>query len=156
MPLARPVIDQDPLATLRVLYEETDQALAGWTCEASADCCHFARTGREPYVWPLEWKLVERALAGRGLKARRVLPIVQGDRACALLDESGRCTVYEARPFGCRTYFCERARGPERRPPRERLAELGRRLSSLAERDDPRGGGPRPLSRWLDSRDKKR
>jgi Fe-S-cluster containining protein len=151
-----PLANAGALAALRALYQEVDEALDGWSCVESGDCCHFARTGREPYLWPLEWMLLERALAARGLKGRGLLPIVQEARACPLLGDRGRCTVYEARPFGCRTYFCRRASGPERRLPRERLAALGRRLAGLSEGDDPRGGGPRPLSRWLNSRDKKR
>jgi uncharacterized protein len=145
------------LAALRAIYAETDAALAGWSCSASTDCCRFAVTGREPYLWPNEWALVERALGARGgLKRRRGLPIVDEERTCPLLDGSGRCTVYDSRPFGCRTYFCDRAEGPERRPPRDRLAELGRRVMALAERADPRAGGPRPLSRWLETSVKKR
>jgi Fe-S-cluster containining protein len=152
-------VNRHDLAALRAIYDEVDATLAGWSCPASADCCHFARTGREPYLWPNEWALLEESLAARGSgrgAGRRGLPIVDEERTCPLLDGSGRCTVYAARPFGCRTYFCERAEGPAKKRPRERLAELGRRLAALAERAEPSGEGPRPLSRWLETRAKKR
>ena len=61
---AAPAHDLD---ALRALYAEVESALAGWSCDASTDCCHFGRTGREPYLWPNEWALLERALRGRPL-----------------------------------------------------------------------------------------
>ena len=141
------------LAALRAIYEEADRELDGWSCPASTDCCRFARTGREPHLWPNEWALLQRALAERGVaQGRRTsLPLARDERTCPLLDESGRCTVYEARPFGCRTYFCERAEGPSAKLPRAELAELGRRIATLAERHEP-GVGPRPLSRLVSPR----
>jgi Fe-S-cluster containining protein len=143
------------LHALRSLYEEVDSQLGGWSCDASTDCCHFGRTGREPHLHGNEWALLERAIATRGGRravtgARGRLPVL-AERRCPLLDGDGRCSVYEARPFGCRTYFCERARGPERRLPRAAIAELGRRVAALAERDDPRAGGPRTLTSWLEA-----
>lgn len=146
---------------LRALYEETDRLLAGWTCSASSECCRFGLTGREPLLWPNEWLLVDRALAARGLGGKRRrrarLPVfgrgaADPERPCPLLSDEGRCTVYEVRPFGCRTFFCERAEGPARRPPREALARIGREIAALARRDDPRTDGPLPLTRWLDRR----
>jgi Fe-S-cluster containining protein len=42
------------------------------------------------------------------------VPPQRADGGCRLLDEEGqRCTIYEARPFGCRTFFCERRVGPK-------------------------------------------
>jgi len=135
------------LKGLREVYESVDRTLAGWSCEGSADCCRFGETGREPYLWPAEWALLSQALAakGRPAPARRSLRIV-GD--CPLLDDAGHCSVYAARPFGCRTFFCERADGPTRRPPRAALAELGRRVAAISEAAEP-GSGPRTLTRWL-------
>ena len=35
------------------------------------------------------------------------------DGACPLLDRaSGKCRIYDGRPFGCRTHFCAAAGGP--------------------------------------------
>ncbi len=37
-------------------------------------------------------------------------PVARADGGCPLLDEAGlRCTVYEDRPLGCRTFFCGKA-----------------------------------------------
>lgn len=136
-------------AALLELYAAADRLLAGWGCDASTDCCHFGRTGREPELWPNEWALIARALAARPLPKPRGLPIAQ-ERRCPLLATNGRCAVYAERPFGCRTYYCDRATGPSRRPPRRELAEVGRRIAMLAEKDSTRsGGGPRALTAWL-------
>jgi hypothetical protein len=140
------------LAALRAIYVEADRELAGWTCEQSTDCCRFGVTGREPSLWPNEWALVKDAIAARVASKPRRLPVVDQERRCPLLGDDSRCTIYDARPFGCRTYYCQRASGPTRKLPRDRLAELGRRVATLAERADPRGGGPRPLTSWLGRR----
>lgn len=147
------------LDALRSLYAEADAALAGWTCEASTDCCHFGRTGREPYLWPNEWALLDRAIAARGgVKAiaaatrRGSLPVVDDEGRCPLLGADARCTVYADRPFGCRTFFCDRAEGPTRRPPRAELADVGRRVAALARAVEPGCDGPRQLRRLVGQR----
>jgi Fe-S-cluster containining protein len=139
------------LDALRELYAEADGALEGWSCEASTDCCHFGRTGREPYLWPNEWALLEHALRGRQ-PPRASLPLVDDERRCPLLGRDGRCSAYAARPFGCRTFFCERAQGPTRRTPRGALADLGKRIAGHALEADPSCDGPRALTRLLESR----
>lgn len=97
------------------LYREADTLHPGRTCPASTECCRFGITGREPYVTSIEVRAIERAVAARGgpLSPRRsALPMTRDgarERVCGLLDAHGKCSVYESRPFGCRTYFCERA-----------------------------------------------
>ena len=153
------------LEALRRLYTKIDGALEGWGCDASTDCCRFGVTGREPYPTAVELAELERAVKARGgLPKRRSLPVVaskrggasasseKDERRCALLGDNGRCLVYGSRPFGCRTYFCERARGPVgERPdsglPRETIAEVGREIAALSARFAPADHGPRPLSR---------
>src|SRR5215470_2466297 len=122
-------------AELLALYAEADRLLQGWTCDRSGDCCHFARTGREPYLWANEWAVLARAIAARGTPARRTLGlrVVDDERMCPLFDPADGCTVYAARPFGCRTFFCERGVGPTRRPPRAALADVARRVAAAAE-----------------------
>jgi uncharacterized protein len=136
--------DQEVLA----LYAEADRLLAGWTCESTTDCCRFAVTGREPQLWPNEWRVLERAIAARGVPIRKLRVVEDSEATCPLLDR-GRCTVYAVRPFGCRTFFCDRAVGPERRLPRAELAEIGRRIAAAARADDPRCDGPRRITAWL-------
>jgi len=130
------------------LYAEADRLLAGWTCDTSTDCCRFAVTGREPQLWPNEWRVLEKAIASRGVPARKLRVVEDADATCPLLDR-GRCTVYAARPFGCRTYFCERAVGPERKLPRAALADIGRRIAAAARAADPRCDGPRRVTAWF-------
>jgi hypothetical protein len=67
-------------------------------------------------------------------------------RGVSLLDpKTLRCLIYQARPFGCRTHFCEAAGGPYSR---REVLDLIRRL----ERVDAKlgGNGPRPLPDAVD------
>ena len=163
------------LQELRALYAKVDGALEGWGCDASTDCCRFGVTGREPYPTAVEVAELDRAVKARGgLPKRRSLPLAsphargarrsrqadadddrrggEDERRCALLGDDGRCLVYASRPFGCRTFFCERARGPvgERADsglPRETITEVARDIAALSARFAPADPGPRPLSR---------
>ena len=140
------------LAELRAIYAEVDRLLGGWSCDASTECCRFGVTGREPYPTAIETAELERAIRARGgLPKRRALRVLRDDardeRACALLSDEGRCLVYASRPFGCRTFFCERAVGPTRELPRAQIAELARNIAALSVRFAPRDPGPRPMSR---------
>lgn len=49
------------------------------------------------------------------------------DGACPFLKQ-GRCQIYESRPFGCRTHFCEAAGGPA---PRHQVRDLIQRLEDI-------------------------
>jgi|GEM_PF-387746 len=165
------------LDELRVIYTEVDAFTSGWTCDASTECCRFGVTGREPYPTPVELALVDEALARRGpLPKRRALPVLasvstsglgttkpkdatrggQGERRCPLLSEEGRCYVYDARPFGCRTFFCSRARGPAGESLRalgsKSFAPWGRAIADLSARGWPLDSGPRALTRALAER----
>jgi len=146
------------LENLRGVYAEVDELLAGWTCDSSTDCCRFGVTGREPYPTSVEIAELERAVRARGgLPKRRSLPLLgtaprgEDERRCALLSDHGKCLVYASRPFGCRTFFCERASGPAGEParsgPKQEIARLGRAIADLAAQFDPADPGPRPLSR---------
>jgi len=171
-------VERSALESLRALYVEVDALLDGWTCEASTDCCRFGVTGREPYPTAVEVAELERAVRARGgLPKRRSLPVVRAgggdgrdarnarggdERRCALLSDEGKCLVYASRPFGCRTFFCERASGPAgeaaRSGPKSEIARLGRAIADVAARFDPRDPGPRPLSKvtagWGDGGDR--
>ena len=146
-PSARDVRDPLLLEELRALYADADRLYAGWSCESSTDCCHFGRTGREPYVTTIELALIRDALrrAGRG-RPKRSLPMA--DRPCELLTSEGRCSIYSARPLGCRTFYCDRATEGESVKHR-RVNEMVTRLRELASRYEPRGDLGRPLTRCL-------
>jgi Fe-S-cluster containining protein len=157
------------LESLRGIYAAVDALLAGWTCDASTECCRFGITGREPYPTAVEIAELERAVRARGgLPKRRSLPTVgkggEDERRCALLSDEGKCLVYASRPFGCRTFFCDRASGPAGEPsraaPKAEIARLGRAVADLAARFDPANPGPRPLTKvtagWGDRGDSRR
>ena len=136
---------------LFALYAEVDAAHMGSSCPSSTECCRFGVTGREPYVTSIEIAALERAVRRRGgplSRKRRALPLVPGatdERACSFLDDTGRCAVYQSRPFGCRTFFCERATVTARMRGAE-LRGLVNRLKDIASRHTPGGDAPRPLS----------
>ncbi len=134
---------------LRDAYARLDGALDGFGCDASTDCCHFERTGREPWVTDVEWALVAKALGSLGgrdavaAKNRRSLPLVNEGR-CPLLNAEGRCSVYDARPLGCRTFFCDRVQGPGR-VSRDAIRAALRELQAISERYSPASPTGRPL-----------
>ena len=143
--------EEELLHELREIYAETDALHEGIGCATSTECCRFGITRREPYVTSVELLAVERAVAARGgpLSAkRRALPLT-GDpareRVCPFLDVNARCSVYASRPFGCRTFFCERRTADL--PDRKAIRVLGDRVRALATRHAPGGDAPRPLTR---------
>ena len=160
---------QESLVALRAVYAEVDARLAGWSCDESTDCCRFGVTGREPYPTAIEQAELERAVRARGgLPKRRSLPTVsargQDERRCTLLSDEGKCLVYASRPFCCRTFFCERGRGPAneaaRSMPKDDIARLARAIVDLSARFAPGDAGPRPMSKvtaaWDERGDRRR
>lgn len=133
---------------LRALYDQVDSLLSGFTCDSTTECCRFGVTGREPYPTAIEIAELMNGIGARGGMPKRRLPQVDLERNCPLLSSDGRCTVYAARPFGCRTFFCERVQG-EGRIPRKEIAELGRKVADLSQRFHPRDPGARPLTKVL-------
>ena len=167
------------------MFAEAELLLVGWSCPASTECCRFGLTGREPYVTSIEVAAVKRELAriGGPRAFRRALPLVQAapvdakvhpgpkkdrkrqlavvkdERACPLLNEEGRCSVYASRPLGCRTFFCERASSPARERstrgrvlPQRELNALVQRIRGIAGRHTPGGDLGRALTNVLAAR----
>ena len=144
-----PAENSSLLSRLRDVYARTDAAFAGMSCDASTECCQFGVTGREPYPTAIEIAELTRAMAASGRKiatsdGKRRLTTTS-TRRCPLLSPAGRCLVYPARPFGCRTFFCDRAEGQA--PRRADVLALSREIAALSDRFDPKDPGPRPLSR---------
>ncbi len=132
------------LQEIRAVYRHADQAYAPYSCPASGECCQLAKTGRQPWLWEPEWRLVEEAIAREGIA---LTP--REDGGCPLLDAEGkRCRIYADRPFGCRTFFCSRIRGPSREPV-DAVISLSRRLEKVALELDPEAKGPRPIFDWI-------
>lgn len=124
----------DPLIEkLKAIYRDTDALFAGWSCDASGACCRFSITGREPWLWPLEWRYLRTAL--------RAQPAPKGGQPgdCPAFDASTRrCRVYAQRPFGCRTHFCAGACAGGKNP-RSEIRQLARRLADLSAVDQASG-----------------
>lgn len=138
---------------LRALYAEVDALLAPFSCDASTACCRFGVTGREPYPTAVELAEVQHAIRAGGIDLaapRRALPVA-GERPCPLLSAEGRCRIYASRPFGCRTFFCERVAGPGKLP-RQEILRLSRQVADLSARFAPRDPHARPLTRALATR----
>lgn len=161
------------LAELAAIQAEVDARFAGWTCDASTTCCRFGLTGREPYVTAVELLAVRRAVARSGRKldlgagrggdpsrsgatsrsrGRRVLPVAEevDERRCPLLGADDRCTIYASRPFGCRTFFCDRAIAGDPVTQRDINAFVAR-IRAVAAKLGPGADEGRPLVRALAS-----
>ena len=134
-----PRAEEQALRELRAIYRQADAAYAPYSCPASGECCQLAVTQRQPWLWYPEWRLLTR---------HHPLPPPRADGACPSLDASGkRCGVSADRPFGCRTFFCSRIRGPSRQPA-DTVTALLLRLERVSQRVLPSLTGPRPLLEW--------
>lgn len=127
----------------RAVLRQASAAWARHSCPGTSECCQLAVTQRPPWLWPSEWKVLEAALE----RAGRPLPPARSDGGCPFLDAAGRrCTVYEDRPLGCRTFFCHRIEGPAKLPADETNALLERlRALNLATDDQ---AAPHSILEW--------
>lgn len=128
---------QASLAQVRAVYADLAQRPVSRHCVARTECCQFQLTGQTPHLTK-----GEALVAAQGFRAtgRKTLPEPAAG-ACPLLQrETGRCLIYAARPFGCRTHFCDAAGGPYAR---KEVLDLIRRLEDV---DRQLGGdGPRKI-----------
>jgi hypothetical protein len=90
------------LAEVRGLYAELDAEVCrlGPTCQLSGRCCRFREYGHTLFVSTPELRFL---LSAAPAPQR---PLDQGE-TCPWQDALGRCTAREARPLGCRVYFCD-------------------------------------------------
>lgn len=138
-------------ARLQSLYAEVDALLAPYSCDASTECCRFGITGREPYPTAIERAEIEHAIAAAGGEralVRRLPVLPASDRPCPLLSEAGRCRIYASRPFGCRTFFCDRVIGPGKLP-RQEIQRIARDVAALSASTFPADPHARPLTHTL-------
>jgi hypothetical protein len=113
---------------LRALYRELDLAVAmkGPVCQVSGRCCRFKDYGHTLFLSAPEALL---------LIADAPQPPGQIDNgeSCPWQDARGRCTAREARPLGCRVFFCD----PSFETHAPELTEIFlARLKQLASRHD--------------------
>jgi hypothetical protein len=124
MPKAAPT---DIEAEVKAIYAELDRRPLERNCTALTTCCRFKLTGETPYLTKGEALVAARAWKTTG---RGRMPESGKDGSCPMLEQkTGRCLIYEARPFGCRTHFCRAAGGPYAR---REVVDLIHRLEDLA------------------------
>ena len=121
-------VTEEAVLQVRAIYAELQANPPERNCTLQTGCCRFHLTGRTPVLTKGEAFTAAKAVRASG---RRELP-KRDDGACPLLHPvTGKCMIYEGRPFGCRTHFCEAAGGPYAR---RDVAELIRRLDDIDER----------------------
>jgi Fe-S-cluster containining protein len=137
---------RDAVTETRAILRQGSEAWARHGCPGTAECCQLAVTKRPPWLWPSEWKVIEARLG----REQRPLPPARADGGCPFLDPGGeRCTVYEDRPLGCRTYFCHRVTGPAKQPAAQTNTLLERLAAANLAVDDE--SAPRSLLEWFSS-----
>ncbi len=115
----------EAVATVQTIYAELAARPIERACISRTECCRFKLTGKTPYLTKGEALVAAKAWRATG---RTRLP-ESPDGACPLLDRAtGRCQIYEGRPFGCRTHFCAAAGGPYAR---REVVDLIHRLEDL-------------------------
>jgi Fe-S-cluster containining protein len=134
---AAPLARATAVAAVQTIYRELAARPIERACITRTECCHFRLTGRTPFLTKGEALTAAKAWRATG---RTRLP-ESPDGACPMLDSAtGRCRIYEGRPFGCRTHFCAAAGGPYAR---REVVDLIHRLEDL---DRQLGGdGAQPL-----------
>ena len=127
--MSRPVYQPiEAMREVREIYAELARRPLRKNCTGLADCCRFRLTGKTPYLTIGEALVSAAAWRAAGRTSVRPPP----DGSCPFLGADGRCRIYEGRPFGCRTHFCEAAGGPmargEVRDLIQRLEQIDHRL----------------------------
>jgi Fe-S-cluster containining protein len=118
-PASEPPAQAPLVATVRdrlhALYAEVDAAVAGYgpICGLSGRCCRFREFDHILFVSAVEAELLV------GEAPPPVRPLDDG-ATCPWQDAAGRCTARDARPLGCRIYFCD----PAYRPHAPELSEI--------------------------------
>jgi Fe-S-cluster containining protein len=129
---------EEAVAAVRKVYAELAANPPERNCTLLTECCRFQITGMTPMLTKGEALTAAKAVRAAGRKELTK----RDDGACPLLHPfTSRCMIYEGRPFGCRTHFCEAAGGPYER---REVIDLIRRLEEIDERLG--GDGPREIT----------
>lgn len=122
---AAPLTPSAAVDAVKAIYRELAERPIERSCIQRTECCRFRLTGRTPFLTKGEALAAAKAVRASG---RKQLP-ESIDGACPLLNHAtGRCLIYEGRPFGCRTHFCTAAGGPYSR---HEVVDLIRRLEDI-------------------------
>jgi Fe-S-cluster containining protein len=128
MPVRRQTIETSAaLAEVRAVYAELEARPVERACIRRTECCKFKLTGSTPLVTKGEALLAGKALRAAGRK-KLPEPLDPVAGSCPMLNAQGKCIIYQDRPFGCRTHFCEAAGGPYSR---REVLDLIRRLEHV-------------------------
>ncbi len=103
-----PEIPAEAVAELRQIHAALEQAIAarGPACALSGRCCRFLEYGHTLFLSELE----ARVLVALAPAPARTLDT---GATCPWQDQHNRCLAREARPIGCRAYFCDPAYEPD-------------------------------------------
>ena len=135
-----PLTKTAAMESVREIYRELATRPIERACITRTECCRFRLTGRTPFLTKGEALTAAKAWRATG---RTRLPEA-ADGACPLLDSAtGRCRIYEGRPFGCRTHFCAAAGGPYAR---REVVDLIHRLEDLDRALGGEGALPLPAA----------
>lgn len=113
---------------LQIVYAELaiEIAEAGPVCDLSGRCCRFAEYDHTLFLSQAEADLL---LADAPAPVRAL----DDGLTCPWQDAQNRCTAREARPLGCRVYFCD----PTYQERSHELSEVFlARLKRISERHD--------------------
>jgi len=140
-PLPESSSSHHAMAAVKQIYTELAERPLERNCQLVTGCCRFHLTGKIPHLTKGEALVAAQAIRTTGRKSLPDRP----DGACPLLDpRTSRCLIYQGRPFGCRTHFCEPAGGALHR---SEVVDLIHRLDTI---DASLGGeGARELSRSI-------
>jgi Fe-S-cluster containining protein len=134
------VTETDAIREVRAVYADVEKLDISRDCINRTTCCHFRLTGKTPML-----TAGEALVAAQGVRASGRKTLAESSDAktgrCPLLGSDERCTIYQHRPFGCRTHFCTEAGGPY---PRKAVQHLIHRLETIADEIAPHSD-PRPL-----------
>jgi hypothetical protein len=124
---------------LRAIYEQLDVEVSqlGPTCLLSGRCCRFRDHGHTLFVSTLEIQF----LLSEAPEPQQ--PLDRGE-TCPWQDPLGHCTARDARPLGCRVYYCD--------PTYDAAPELSERFIARLKQVAERHGLPwnyAPLHRHL-------
>jgi len=110
---------------VREIYAEWARRPIERNCTGIADCCRFRLVGHTPYLTRGEAHVAAKAWRAAGRKE----VVTPTDGSCPFLHTTtGKCLIYDGRPFGCRTHFCDAAGGPASR---NEVRDLIQRLESI-------------------------
>ena len=132
----------DLVEALRAVYARADEALAAITvCQGCGRCCRFERLS--PVLFASALELACLVAAGGMPCPEKAVPPGQPDAPwhCPY-QEGDRCGAREARPLGCRTYFCD---AEAREAGEGAYAEALREIQRIAAGQEPWWYGPARL-----------